>query len=144
MAVFLVARFVFTFLMRYIQPSSCCCSWPPCWPCVLNLVVMFSPNLVGAWALVLVSFSMSLMFPTIYGIALHGLGADTKFGGAGLVMAILGGAILPVVQGGLMDAIGAPLSFGLMVICFAIIAGYAWFEVKYGDTPTEIKMTGGH
>ena len=47
------------------------------------------------------------MFPTIYGVALQGLGEDTKFGAAGLVMAILGGAIMPLVQGRVMDQVGA-------------------------------------
>lgn len=142
MVVFLVSRFVFTYLMRFIQPSRLLFG-ASVLAMVLNLVVMFSPNQLGAWALVLVSFSMSLMFPTIYGIALHGLGADTKFGGAGLVMAILGGAIMPVVHGGLMDAVGAPLSFGLMVACFAVIAAYAWYEVRNG-ADVAIKLSGGH
>ena len=53
----------------------------------------------GVWAVVAVSACLSLMFPTIYGIALHGLGDDTKFGAAGLVMAILGGATVPLIHG---------------------------------------------
>ncbi len=51
------------------------------------------------------------MFPTIYGIALHGLGDDTKFGAAGLVMAILGGATVPLIHGAVMDSHGAALSY---------------------------------
>jgi MFS transporter, FHS family, L-fucose permease len=143
MIVFLISRFVFTFLMRYISPPRLLLG-ASVLAVLLNLVVAFSPNLVGAWALVLVSFSMSLMFPTIYGIALHGLGADTKFGGAGLVMAILGGALLPMVQGGLLDAVGAPLSYLLMVLCFLVVAGYAWYEVRHGraDVAGEPVMAG--
>lgn len=135
MIVFLVARFVFTYLMRFIKPSRLLFA-ASVLAIVLNVILVFSPNLVGAWALVLVSFSMSLMFPTIYGIALHGLGADTKFGGAGLVMAILGGALLPMVQGAMIDAIGAPLSYLLMILCFAVVAGYAWYEVRHGRADT--------
>ncbi len=144
MIVFLVSRFVFTFLMRYVQPSRLLLG-ASVLAMALNLVVILSPDAVGAWSLVLVSFSMSLMFPTIYGIALHGLGADTKFGGAGLVMAILGGAVMPLVQGALMDAVGAPLSFVLMVGCFAIIAAYALYEVRHGRAldPSE-PMPVGH
>lgn len=144
MIVFLVSRFIFTFLMRYVEPSRLLHA-ASVLAIALNLVVILSPNLIGVWALVLVSFSMSLMFPTIYGIALHGLGADTKFGAAGLVMAILGGAIMPLVQGALIDAFGAPLSFVLMVVCFAVVAGYAWYEVTHPrrDLPSEeLTMTG--
>ena len=54
---------------------------------------MFAQNMVGLIAVVAISLSLSLMFPTIYGVALQGLGEDTKFGAAGLVMAILGGAL---------------------------------------------------
>ena len=58
-------------------------------------------------AVVALSFCLSLMFPTIYGVALKGLGPATKFGAAGLVMAIVGGAIMPLVQGKLVDATSA-------------------------------------
>ena len=70
----------------------------------LALTAMFAQSMVGLIAVVSISASLSLMFPTIYGVALQGLGEDTKFGAAGLVMAILGGALLPLVQGAVMDA----------------------------------------
>ena len=60
---------------------------------------MFSENMIGLIAVVAISLSLSLMFPTIYGVALRGLGEDTKFGAAGLVMAILGGALMPLIHG---------------------------------------------
>ena len=72
---------------------------------------MFSQNMVGLIAVVMISLSLSLMFPTIYGVALQGMGEDTKFGAAGLVMAILGGAIMPLVQGKVMDEVGAAIGF---------------------------------
>jgi len=131
MVVFLVSRFLFTYLMRFIAPPRLLLA-AAVLAMALNVLLMVSPNLVGAWALVLVSFSMSLMFPTIYGVALHGLGADTKFGGAGLVMAILGGALVPIVQGGLIDAVGAAWSFVVVLVCFAVVSAYSWYEVKHG------------
>ena len=73
---------------------------------------------------------MSLMFPTIYGIALQGLGDDAKFGAAGLIMAILGGSILPPLQAAIIDmkeVLSFPavnLSFILPLICFAVVAIY--------------------
>jgi FHS family L-fucose permease-like MFS transporter len=70
------------------------------------------------------------MFPTIYGVALRGLGKDTKFGAAGLVMAILGGALLPLVQGKIMDGAGAALAFIVPAICLALVACYALFDLR--------------
>lgn len=82
------------------------------------------------YCLVAVSACMSLMFPTIYGIALRGLGDDAKFGAAGLIMAILGGSVLPPLQACIIDQhtlLGMPavnLSFILPFICFVVIIIY--------------------
>lgn len=82
------------------------------------------------YCLVGVSASMSLMFPTIYGIALQGLGDDAKFGAAGLIMAILGGSVLPPLQASIIDMgsfCGFPavnLSFILPFICFVAVTIY--------------------
>ena len=64
---------------------------------------IFADGRFGLYCLVLVSACMSLMFPTIYGMALEGTGDDAKIGAAGLIMAILGGSILPPVQARVMD-----------------------------------------
>ena len=77
----------------------------------LCLFAMVSPNMAGVAAVVGLSFCLSLMFPTIYGVALQGLGPDTKFGAAGLVMAIVGGAIMPLVQGRVLDSTSPAISF---------------------------------
>ena len=76
---------------------------------------------------------MSLMFPTIYGIALKGLGNDASLGSAGLVMAIVGGALMPPMQGSMIDGpaliAGIPsvqTSFVLPLICFIVIAIYGY------------------
>ncbi len=75
---------------------------------------------------------MSLMFPTIYGIALDGLGDDAKFGAAGLIMAILGGSVLPPLQAKIIDqgiVFGMPavnVSFVLPLLCFLVIIAYGW------------------
>ena len=74
--------------------------------------------MAGVIALVAVSFCLSLMFPTIYGVALKGLGPATKFGAAGLVMAIVGGAIMPLVQGALVDSTSPAFSFIVPAVCF--------------------------
>jgi len=74
---------------------------------------------------------MSLMFPTIYGIALHGVGDNMKFAGAGLIMAILGGSVFPPIQALVIDTewtvAGLPatnLSFLVPLICFVVVAHY--------------------
>ncbi len=127
--VFLIFRFVCTGLMHLIRPSAMLL-FMAVLAMVLSLVVIGSPNLLGVLALISISGCMSLMFPTIYGIALHGLKEDTKLGAAGLIMAILGGALFPLLQGALVDALGAPLSYVVPLFCFAVVAAYAMFDLK--------------
>ena len=95
-----------------------------------TLGVIFLQDIWGLYCLVAVSACMSLMFPTIYGIALRGLGDDAKFGAAGLIMAILGGSVLPPLEACIIDQhtlLGMPavnLSFILPFICFVVIIIY--------------------
>ena len=107
---------------------------------LLCVFAMSSPNLAGVIAVVSLSFCLSLMFPTIYGVALKGLGPATKFGAAGLVMAIVGGAIMPLVQGKLVDATSAAFSFIVPACCFAVVGLYALYDLRsapsvIGDAP---------
>jgi FHS family L-fucose permease-like MFS transporter len=97
---------------------------------LLCVFAMSSPNLAGVLAVVALSFCLSLMFPTIYGVALKGLGPAAKFGAAGLVMAIVGGAIMPLVQGKLVDATSAAFSFIVPAACFAVVGLYALYDLK--------------
>jgi FHS family L-fucose permease-like MFS transporter len=83
------------------------------------------------------------MFPTIYGIALRGVGEDAKLGAAGLIMAILGGSVMPPVQGAIIDlgtveigGVSLPsvrASFVLVVVCFLVIARYGWRTSVYQE-----------
>jgi MFS transporter, FHS family, L-fucose permease len=127
--VFLVARFVMTYLLGIFRPTKLLFAMAAL-GVVLSLVAVFSPNMLGLLAVVGISLSLSLMFPTIYGVALQGLGPDTKFGAAGLVMAILGGALLPPVQGLIMDSADTNIGFVVPAICLAIVAGYALFDLR--------------
>ena len=126
---FLISRFVMTYLLGIYRPTKLLFAMGAL-GVVFSLVAMFSPNMVGLLAVVAISLSLSLMFPTIYGVALQGLGPDTKFGAAGLVMAILGGALLPLVQGKLMDTVGANLAFVVPAICLGLVACYALFDLR--------------
>lgn len=128
MLVFLVFRFICTAMMWVIRPSVML-AMLACLAVVLCGVVIGLPGIIGVAALIGVSACMSLMFPTIYGIALHGLGDDTKLGGAGLVMAILGGALFPLLQGAMIDAFGTAVSYFVPLVCFVIVAAYGFFDM---------------
>lgn len=129
MAVFCLSRFVCTFLLRFFN-SGLLLRTLGLGAALFTLGVMFFQNIWGMYCIVGVSACMSLMFPTIYGIALNGLGEDAKFGAAGLIMAILGGSILPPLQASIIDRHelwGMPavnLSFVLPFICFVVVICY--------------------
>ncbi len=93
------------------------------------LTSIFVLNIVGLIAVVCISAALSLMFPTIYGMALKGLGDDAKFGSAGLVMAILGGALIPMVQARVMDVAGSAVGFIVPAVCLALVAAYAAYDL---------------
>ena len=90
--------------------------------------VILSQGIMGMYFLVATSAFMSLMFPTIYGIALKGLGEDAKFGAAGLIMAILGGSIMPPLQAAiiqketLFSMPATNVSFMIPLVCFVVVA----------------------
>ena len=90
-----------------------------------TLGAIYLPGQTGLISLVLISACMSLMFPTIYGIALNGLKIEeAKLGSAFLIMSIVGGAVLTKLQGGLITEYGVRNSFWLQAICFVLIALY--------------------
>jgi FHS family L-fucose permease-like MFS transporter len=129
MLVFLVSRFVMTWIMGFIRPAVLL-SIMAVTASTLCLCMIAMPNDFGVWALVGISACLSLMFPTIYAVALHGLNEDAKFGAAGLVMAILGGALVPLLQASLIDNYSAALSYVVPAGCFLIVAAYAFFDLK--------------
>jgi len=122
---FVVGRFVCTALMKLIRPSrlltllallaALCC-----------LVAIYSQGNMGLYALIGISGCMSLMFPTIYGMGISGLGKDTKVGGAGMVMAIAGAAVLTQIQGIVSDAAGSiKPAYWVPAVAFLLIAYYS-------------------
>ena len=129
MITFLVSRFVMTWLMGFIRPAKLLMATS-----IIAMLLCFymvkMPNISGVWALVSISACLSLMFPTIYAISLHGLGDDAKLGAAGLVMAILGGAIVPVFQAVFIDTYSVAFSYVVPAGCFIIVAAYAAFDLK--------------
>lgn len=129
MVIFCCSRFICTFLLRYINTGQLLMILAIAGG-ALVCGVIFMHNIHGLYCLVGVSACMSLMFPTIYGIALTGLGDDAKFGAAGLIMSILGGSVLPPLQASIIDRgeiFGMPavnVSFVLPFVCFVVIAIY--------------------
>ena len=102
MVIFCISRFICTFILRYFNPGALLATLSVA-ATILTTGVIFIDGIYGLYCLVGVSACMSLMFPTIYGIALKGMGDDAKFGAAGLIMAILGGSILPPLQASIID-----------------------------------------
>lgn len=135
MILFCCSRFICTFMLRYINPGRLLAILAAAGG-LFTLGVIFLQDIKGMYCLVAISACMSLMFPTIYGIALKGMGDDAKFGAAGLIMAILGGSILPPVQAAIIDCqtlMGMPavnVSFVLPFICFLVIIVYGCRSIR--------------
>jgi FHS family L-fucose permease-like MFS transporter len=127
--VFLFSRFLMTWVIGRIR-ATLVLAMLAALAVALCLFAMATPTMAGVIAVVSLSFCLSLMFPTIYGVALKGLGPATKFGAAGLVMAIVGGAIMPLIQGWLVDATSAAFSFIVPAFCFAIVGLYALYDLR--------------
>lgn len=138
LVLFLVGRWTCTFLLRFLSPSKLLLYFSIL-AGMFTLGAIFIQGMPGLYSLVGISFAMSLMFPTIYGIALEGLGEDAKYAAAFLVMAIVGGAIMPTLQGVILDIggtayddtliLGVPevnFSFVLPLLCFAVVGAFAW------------------
>ena len=145
MGIFLSSRFICTFLLKYISPGHMLMTLA-LGACALITGTIFLQNINGLYCLVGVSACMSLMFPTIYGIALDGLGEDAKPGSAGLVFAIVGGALMPMATGFIIYmetiTIGSitlnivSASFVLPLISFIVIAifGYRTFTIHHAHS----------
>jgi len=133
MIVFVSSRFICTFLLKYVSPGSLLAALATGGAAFVAGAI-FIPGMTGLYSLMAVSACMSLMFPTIYGIALDGLGDDAKLGAAGLILAIGGGCAMPLFQGKIMDMDAFNLgsyalsstraSFVLPFICFIVIVLY--------------------
>ncbi len=130
LVLFTCSRFVCTWFLRYLQPGRLLSVLAVCGVAAAGGAILLTDR-TGVYCIVAISACMSLMFPTIYGIALRGLGDNVKFGGAGLIMSILGGSVFPPLQAAIIDAgvtlFGLPatnISFVIPLICFVVIALY--------------------
>ena len=143
MVIFLIGRWIGTLLMKKIDPAKLLMLFG-IGGVIMSAGAIFLPGMVGLISLVAISIFMSIMFPTIYGIALKDMGDEAKIGSAGLVMAIVGGALMPVLQGSILDWGGdgfadvqvlgfipeVKFSFLLPMICLAVVAWYGYNSYK--------------
>lgn len=138
MICFCFSRFICTYMLKYLNPGRLL-SILSIAAMAFTCGVIFLQNIYGMYCLVGISICMSLMFPTIYGIALEGLGDDAKFGAAGLIMSILGGSLLPMGQARIIDMktlFNLPaenISFILPFICFVVVAIYGYRSMKFKE-----------
>lgn len=144
---FMGARFVFTALMRFVS-AKVLLLLAALMATACSLLVMTASGSVAVIALVGISFFMSLMFPTIYGLALDGVGDDAKLGASGLIMAILGGALFPALQGWIATHFQTQnpitgvvhenfaLSYVIPMGCFMVVTLYALFVLKRKQSNT--------
>ena len=127
---FMCGRFIGTFFMNYVQPVkllaiySLICA-------ALSVFAMFATGLAAVYAVVGISFFMSIMFPTIFSLGIKNLGADTKFGSSLIIMSIVGGAILPPLFAFIADAY-QNIQFGYIVpfVCFLVILAFGVYGHK--------------
>jgi len=124
LVLFVIGRFACTFVMDFVKPRNllaalsaiavACC-----------MITIYSGGFAGIYALMTISFCMSLMFPTIYGLGIAGLKDDTKVGGSGMVMAIAGAAVLTQIQGAVSDGFGSiKVAYWVPAIAFVIVGFY--------------------
>jgi len=136
MVLFLSSRFISTAIMKYVNPRKLLMIFAIGGMITISGAILIEGR-VGLYSLIATSAFMSLMFPSIYGIALRDVGQDATLGAAGLVMAIVGGALMPPLQGAIIDlgrvawlpAVNA--SFILPLISFVVIAIFAYRAFKH-------------
>jgi FHS family L-fucose permease-like MFS transporter len=142
MGIFVTSRFICTFLLKYFKPSVLLATLSVGGG-LFTLSAIFVHGMVGLYSVIAISACMSLMFPTIYGIALKGMGDEAKLASAGLILAIGGGAVMPPLQGFLIDEAtwfgglsSVRVSFFLPFICFIVIAWFGYWVYK--DSKKEV------
>ncbi|AVR94906.1 sugar MFS transporter [Pseudoduganella armeniaca] len=123
----MVGRFIGFAVMRTVSPGKALAFNATC-SMLLILVAIFGSGSVAMWAILAVGLCNSIMFPTIFSMALHGLGRQTGQASGLLCMAIVGGALVPFAQGALADASGIQVSFFVPLACYAFIL---YFGARY-------------
>ncbi len=126
---FMLGRFVGTFLMRFITPAKLLAIFALL-NVVFTLLSAWVDGMLAVYAMVAVTFLMSIMFPTIFSLAISGLGKNTKQGSSILIMSIVGGAIIPLIMGRLSDWFSMQTAYVVPAVCFAIVLLFALRNVN--------------
>jgi len=127
---FLIGRFFGTFLMRYVKPKKLLAIFASI-NILLCVVAIAAHGMITVYALILICFFMSIMFPTIFALGIAGLGGDTEYGSSLLIMSIVGGAILPRLFGLIGDSTGnIQIGYLVPLFCFSIVAYFGWKSQK--------------
>ncbi|SKB59082.1 MFS transporter, FHS family, L-fucose permease [Sphingobacterium nematocida] len=123
---FMIGRFIGTFFMRYVKPYKLLIIYSVI-AILLCLVVIYGTGLVTLYALVGITFFMSIMFPTIFALGIEGTGADTKSASSLIIMSIVGGAVIPPLASKVTDITGnIHLSYYITLLCFIVVLFFAW------------------
>ena len=126
---FMIGRFVGTYLMRFVAPSRLLAIYS-----VINfallIIAIMTNGMVSIYALIGVEFFMSIMFPTIFALSIRGLGEKTKIGSSLVIMAIVGGAIFPVIMGRISDVTNIQTSYIVPALCFTVVLYFALKNAK--------------
>jgi len=136
---FMAGRFIGTFLMKYIAPSKLLALYSLI-NVLLIVIAVISQGMIAVYALMGVTFFMSIMFPTIFSLSIRGLGSRMKEGSSLVIMAIVGGAVFPVIMGKISDQTNIQTAYALPAVCFAVVFYFALtnFNVK------KVKLTVSH
>lgn len=121
---FMVGRFFGTYLMRFVAPSRLLAIYSLI-NFVLLIVSVLTNGMVAVYALAGVEFFMSIMFPTIFALSIRGLGAKTKIGSSLVIMAIVGGAVFPVIMGQVSDLTTIQTAYIVPALCFVVVFYFA-------------------
>ena len=136
---FMTGRFIGTFLMQYISPSKLLAIYS-----VINIALIFAAvttnGMTAIYALLGVEFFMSIMFPTIFSLSIRGLGSRMKEGSSLVIMAIVGGAVFPVIMGKVSDMTNIHTAYIVPAACFAVVLYFALTNLKV----KKIKLTTAH
>lgn len=139
---FCASRFIYTWLMKYVSPQRLL-AVGSLLSTICTLLVVFTGGWLCVVSLVLISVFMSLMFPTIYGIALGSVSEsehkdDNKIGASGLIMAILGGALLTPLQGIVSDHSNINISYLVPMCCFLVVLAYSLVSQTHKPEPINL------
>jgi FHS family L-fucose permease-like MFS transporter len=142
---FLLGRFTGSFILRVTKAHNMLGLYA-----LINVILMFVVVAKLGWisvvAVFLSFFFMSIMFPTIFSLGIFGLGEKSKLASSFIVMAIMGGAVLPKVMGAIADKDGMSAGYVVPAVCFMVIAlyGFFWTKLSGSEGLSKVKIGSGH